>query len=222
MLHLFLVDTALERIPAEFVQHKSVTQNLEKFGNAARLLDTTLHHSFMHDLPRSEARGRPDILHHFLLQALGSPANLAGKLKIYFHSPDGLYSVRADMRCPRDIHRFKSLMVQLLELGHIPAEKPYLIERIAPTLQPWIMEHFEPSRIWKMSRSGTQTQFPTLCHEKAWHTNDVAVLIGGFQKGSFSPQISALPGNLISLTTESLDSWVVVTRILSAFEYGLN
>ena len=96
-LHIILVDTALELIPREFLSHPSVQKNIKKFGNWGRIFDTSLHHSLINQIENGEKRGRPDILHHFLLDALGSPSNLYDRLKIYFHTPRGLYLVDSSL-----------------------------------------------------------------------------------------------------------------------------
>jgi rRNA small subunit pseudouridine methyltransferase Nep1 len=221
MLSILLVDTALELVPSSLQSSNCYQSNLAKFGVAGRLLDTSLHHTVMHELNNSDARGRPDILHHYLLDALGSPANVLGKLQIYFEVGTRVYQVDPQMRCPRDYLRFKALMVQLLDLGHIPPESPYFIavqSLIAPL---WIKNNFLPDNVIKFSRLGDLISYDTLCSWDFWHQQDVVVLIGGFQKGHFSDWIMQIQGRTISLGTYGLDSWVVVNRILAAYEVHL-
>ena len=65
-----------------------------------------------------EKRGRPDIVHFTLLEALGSPLNLEGLLKIYVHTYSGyVIDVRPEVRLPRDCNRFSGLMEQLFQEG---------------------------------------------------------------------------------------------------------
>jgi rRNA small subunit pseudouridine methyltransferase Nep1 len=219
MLHIILVDTALELIPAVLASKPAAMDNIKKFGNAGKLLDSALHHTIMKELPHSEARGRPDILHHFLLDTLGSIANLSHQLKIYFHLPQHLFYVDSEMQCPRDYLRFKGLMTQLLTLGHIPPDPPYFIHSIDSSLKKWITNKFPKDRIWKLTKTGQTTsileKFQSIPFDQ-----DVAVLIGGFQKGYFSSEVEEIPGIPISIYSEGLDSWVVVNRILSAFEFS--
>jgi len=219
MLHLFLVDTALELIPSGLQRKPCVTQNIAKYGNAGNLLDTTLHHTMMKGLPDAEKRGRPDILHHFLLDALGSLANLQGQLKIYFHTPAKWFQVNSEMHCARDYLRFKSLLAQLLQLGHIPPEKPYLVEEMSVSIDQYLGVHFSPDRIIFLTKIGEPTSLSGLFRQNTAE-EDVAVLIGGFQKGHFSPIIEKISGRAYSIAEQGLDSWVVVNRILAAYEFN--
>jgi rRNA small subunit pseudouridine methyltransferase Nep1 len=221
MLHLILVDTAIELIPEVISHRPSVLANIQKFGNAGKILDTTLHHTDMHDLPNYEARGRPDILHQFLLASLGSPANLLTQLKIYFHANSKLYQIDSEMRCPKDIQRFKALMAQLLELSHIPKDPPYFIHQISNNFSSWINERFATPNILCFTRQGNPSTFASLCHETSWHSTDVVAFIGGFQKGYFSPEIEKIPSKKVQLGNIGLESAIVVQRVIAAYEYGL-
>ena len=222
MLYLVLVDTAIERIPKSLAQTSSVRKAMKKFGSAAKLLDTTWHHTDMKSLPNSHKRGRPDILHHFLLDTLGSPANLSGNLQILFHCSDGLFQVASNMRCPRDYLRFKSLMVPLLEQGHVPPKKPYLIRRITQNFSQWVKVQFSADRIFKFTSSGTAQTLEVLMESISSHSDDTLIMIGGFQKGGFSPLIQDLPGQTIALPNQGYDSWIVVNRVCGAYEKALH
>ena len=221
MLHIILTETALEFIPQAYLQDPLVKKWIKKFGNAARLLDTSLHHSLMSKLKHNEKRGRPDILHHFLLDTLGSPANFAGKLHIYFEAKSTLYSVASNMRCPRDYHRYKALMVQLLEMGHIPKKKPYFIRRETENFNQWVTTKFSPENIFKFSITGKATPLSQISDHIATSSEDCVVLIGGFQKGHFSDKIESLSGINVALPDRGYDSWVVVTRMLAFYELSL-
>ncbi len=50
------------------------------------ILDRSYHHAAMKDIADSEKRGRPDIAHLCLLEALGSPLNKEGLLRTYVHT----------------------------------------------------------------------------------------------------------------------------------------
>jgi rRNA small subunit pseudouridine methyltransferase Nep1 len=58
MLRLLLVDSELELVPAEICMHPAVYSSAKKKGKRAHevLLDSTLHHSAMKDLPEGERR----------------------------------------------------------------------------------------------------------------------------------------------------------------------
>ena len=50
------------------------------------LLDRSLHHAGMLKLKNNLKRGRPDITHFVLLEALGSPLNKEGQLQVLIHT----------------------------------------------------------------------------------------------------------------------------------------
>ena len=222
MIHLILTETALELVPKKKMQHPSVVQGIKRYRNAGKLLDSSLHHSLIGTMENSEKRGRPDILHHFLLDGLGSIANLQEKVKLYFHCSNDVYSVSSTLRCPRDTYRFKGLMVQLLNLGHIPKNPPFLIERHNFSLKDFLIKVINPKIIIKFSRTGTKNTLPNIMQkvvseEQKLH-QDVAILIGGFQGGTFSNESKSIPGNEYSLGEVGLNSWTVINRVLTLYE----
>src|SRR5210317_457865 len=97
MLNLAFVETSLELIPPEIIQHPSVKRNAKRRGKRAEesLLDRSLHHYAMNKLEDSKKRGRPDIFQYCLLLAFGSPLNRADKLRVYANTLQG-YSIRID------------------------------------------------------------------------------------------------------------------------------
>jgi rRNA small subunit pseudouridine methyltransferase Nep1 len=90
MLNIIFVETSLELVPFQMLRHPSVKRNAKKRGKKPEetLLDRSLHHFGMHNLPQAEKRGRPDIIQICLLEALGSPLNRLGNLDQYL---DGRY-----------------------------------------------------------------------------------------------------------------------------------
>jgi rRNA small subunit pseudouridine methyltransferase Nep1 len=220
-LTIILADTALELIPTELQKHASVQNNLKKYGNPAKLFDTSLHHSLLETLPDSERRGRPDILHHFLLDTLGSIANLHGRLEIYFHISQGsprLFRVNPAMRPPRDYLRFKALMAQLLEIGRIPEKGDPLISEINESLDILLKKEFTPKNIIKFSSRGESAEFGSILQELKTISTKTAVIIGGFQKGEFSPVVKRIPGRYIAMSDRPYDSWTIVQRVLALYE----
>ncbi|MHA1475069.1 MAG: hypothetical protein ACTSQ5_07765 [Promethearchaeota archaeon] len=222
-IHLILTETALELIPKSLKKKPSAIKSNEKFGRAGQILDTSLHHSIMHTLQNPQKRGRPDILHHFLLDTLGSPANLKGHLEIYFNCPSGFYKVNSEMKCPRDYIRFKGLMFQLIRKGHIPPnQQPYLVSRMDLDLKNWITNNFTEKNTFIFSINGREASLETITSKFFNESNEIAVLIGGFQKGHFSDDIFKIPSQIFSLSDRGYDSWIVTNRVLAKFEQDLN
>ncbi|MCP4760880.1 MAG: hypothetical protein GY870_03800 [archaeon] len=120
MLYLFLVDSALEIIPKSIKTHQSIGKNIKRYGDGGRLLDMSLHHSAMRTLKNHASRGRPDIVHHFLVDALASPCNKWNMLRIFIHTRNDEYQnkmleINPFMRPPKSYHRFKGVFYNLLK-----------------------------------------------------------------------------------------------------------
>ncbi|MHA1618594.1 MAG: hypothetical protein ACTSVZ_04870 [Promethearchaeota archaeon] len=231
MIHFILVDTALELIPSDLHQRNVVKRNVQKLGKSAKILDSSLHHTVMGKLENPDKRGRPDILHHFLLDTLGSPLNHHNHLKIHFHTPSGFFHVDSSMRCPRNYTRFKGLMVQLLQLGQIPPKPPHLIQvEKHRSLTKWLSANIPNENVLKLTSTGVPMDFKAFQERfqienknpaDSTKSRDWAVIIGGFQKGTFSKSILDYPGTEISLGDRGYDSWTVVNRMLSFWEITL-
>ena len=94
MLYLILADSGLELIPKDLGKHPSVGKNIKRFGNLGRILDISLHHSAMKSLKDTYSRGRPDIVHKFLIDSQASILNKLGLLRIFIHTyDDKLYEI---------------------------------------------------------------------------------------------------------------------------------
>ena len=222
-IHLILTETALELIPKSLKKKQSAIKSNEKFGRAGQILDTSLHHSNMHTLQNYQKRGRPDILHHFLLDTLGSPANLKGFLEIYFHCSSGFYKVNSEMKCPRDYIRFKGLMFQLIRKGHIPPnQQPYLVSRMDLDLKDWIRSNFDEKNTFIFSVNGKEAPLESITSKFFNESNKCAVIIGGFQKSHFSNDILKIPSQIFALSDRGYDSWIVTNRVLAKYEQDLN
>ena len=125
MLDLVFVETSLELVPPEILRHPSVKRNAKRRGKRAEetLLDRSLHHYAMDRLSDAEKRGRPDILHFCMLEAMGSPLNRKGHLRLWVNTLQGYnIEVAPSTRPPRDCLRFNSLMEQLFVNGQVPPD----------------------------------------------------------------------------------------------------
>lgn len=132
MLHLIIAEAALETIPREIWKHPAVRKYAKKRGKppSLLLLDLSFHYSAAKKLPDIQKRGRPDITHIALLEALGSPLNRAGMLRVYVHTyNDYVIKIDPSTRLPRNYLRFTGLIEQLFETRKVPpeSEKPLLI-----------------------------------------------------------------------------------------------
>ncbi|MFX1397435.1 MAG: 16S rRNA methyltransferase [Promethearchaeota archaeon] len=212
-----LVECGLELIPKKIRNHPSIKKGLKINNYASQLLDTALHHSVMKTLKDFEKRGRPDILHACLLNALGSPLNKSGFLTTYIHTINGkIFKIAPKLRITRNYNRFKGLMAKLLIDGRIGIEGTELISPFVGSLEELIQSHKNKQLAIFSSKGKKITpsdKFFTLTSDK-----ETITIIGGFQKNTFSSQLLKLTNNILSLSSFSLDAWIAISRLLSYFE----
>lgn len=220
MLHIILVEAALEIVPPEIQGHPSVRRDAKRRGKRPDeiLLNRSLHHYAMDGLPEGQKRGRPDIVHVCLLEALGTPLSREGELRVWVHTCRGYaIEVSPEVKPPRDCNRFNSLMEQLLVEGRIPLgeEEPLmtlkqiglgeLLEEIMASRTVALTSHGEPSSLEEVCRSLADETAPT-------------VMIGAFPHGPMRDETLSLANEAISIYSEALDAWVVTSRLIYEYE----
>jgi rRNA small subunit pseudouridine methyltransferase Nep1 len=216
-LILILVDCGIELIPSEIKNHSSVQRNLKRDNYAAKLLDNALHHSAMLKLKDSEKRGRPDITHNCLLNALGSSLNKEGQMMIFLHTfQNEIYQFNPEIKLPRNYNRFKGLMSKLLSHQKITFDNLTLISRIEGNLNS-LIKRIKNKEIIIFSSKGELIERHLDIFDKNPKKNYIAI-VGGFQKGGFSNNVLALSNKILSISNYSLDAWVVVNKIISFYE----
>ncbi len=222
-INLVFVEAALELVPYEMLGHPSVRRNAKRRGKRPEetLLDRSLHHYGMTDLPGQEKRGRPDILHVCLLEAMGSPMNRSGNLRAWVSTQQG-YVIEIDpsTRPPRDYNRFKSLMEQLFLDGSSPpgGEKPLL--RLRRLSLKGLMDELEPSRVVALTSHGAPSSFAAAA-EGLCGSGSPAVFLGAYPSGPMDEETLALADEALSVYPEPLEAWTVVSRLLYECERRL-
>ncbi|MCD6461758.1 MAG: 16S rRNA methyltransferase [Thermoplasmata archaeon] len=139
MIHIILGEAELELVPERIAGHPAVRKNAEKRGKRPTntLLDSSLHHQAMKVLPDRTRRGRPDIVHYFLLLSLDSILNQHGLLRVWVHTRnDELIRVDPETRIPRSGPRFVGLMESLFQNRAIPGKENPLL----PMESGWTLE----------------------------------------------------------------------------------
>lgn len=222
-LSLVLVEAALELVPAEILGHPSVRRNAKRRGKRPEetLLDRSLHHYAMTGLPGQEKRGRPDILHFCLLEAMGSPLNRSGGLRVWVSTQRGqLIEIDPSTRPPRDCNRFKSLMEQLLLEGSSPpgGESPLL--RVRDMSLGGLVEELKPSRVVALTSHGASSSFAA-ASEVLGGSGSPAVFVGAYPSGPMEEETLALADEALSVYREPLEAWTVVSRLLYECERRL-
>jgi rRNA small subunit pseudouridine methyltransferase Nep1 len=74
----------------------------------------------MKKLQNNAKRGRPDIVHFALMEALSTPLFIENKLRVYVHTTnDKIIAVADSLRIPKSYVRFEGLMVKLFKDGSV-------------------------------------------------------------------------------------------------------
>ncbi len=217
-LTLILAECGLELIPKKIRDHATVKKQLLAKNYQSQLLDNAIHHSAMKSLNNHKKRGRPDILHACLLNALGSPMNKSGHLVLFIHTiKNKIFEVNPDIKITRNYNRFKGLMAKLLIEGSISVDDVNLISSIKVTL-PHLIESIKDREVITFSSKGTLLNDYKSLFPKPLSKNYVAI-IGGFQKNTFLKDILILSEKTISISNYSLDAWIVVSKIINYYEF---
>jgi len=219
LLILILAESALETIPKGLWGHPSIRRHSKRRGKHPQflLLDRSYHHTAMKNLEEGEKRGRPDIIHFALLEALGSPLNKEGLLQTYVHTfHDCVITVNPEARLPRNYLRFVGLVEQLFESGRVPLTGPALLKLERKTL-PQLLHEIKPSHVTAFSRKG-KSQLLEEAVSKLSEKEKPAVVIGGFPRGHFSETTIRLTKEVVCIDPEMLEAWTVTSRVIYEYE----
>jgi len=185
------------------------------------MLDRSYHHAAMRVLQNNEKRGRPDIVHFALLEALGSPLNREGMLQTYVHTiNDFVIHVNPKTRLPRNYNRFIGLMEQLFQHGRVPPSSEVLLKLERKTL-PKLFEEIKPDYTLAFTREGEKRTLEET-FSKVSDVQKLAVLIGGFPHGHFKKTTLQLANEAVCIDKEPLDAWTVVSRVVYEYERSVS
>ncbi|MFW9949097.1 MAG: 16S rRNA methyltransferase [Candidatus Thorarchaeota archaeon] len=216
-LTVILVECGLELIPEEIKNNPAIQKNTINKSFPSKLLDNALHHSAMTKLKNVSKRGRPDIVHACLLNALGSPLNKSGHLNLYIHTLNNIiYRINPETKIARNYDRFKGLMAKLLIEDEIKAEDLLLISRIKKSISE-LLKSISCEEVILFSSKGELVKNHFELFDQNLVKNFV-VIVGCFQKGFFSDEILKLSNKIVSISRYSLDAWVALSKILGYYE----
>ncbi|WP_297548419.1 16S rRNA methyltransferase [Thermococcus sp.] len=219
MLHLVIADSELELVPKSIVEHPAVVNYARRRGKKPEevILDSSYHHSALKKLEDGDRRGRPDIVHICLLNALESIANKEGKLRVYVHTRnDEVIYIKPETRLPRNYNRFLGLMESLFKNRVVPKDLELL--RLEEKTLGELIEEIGPDEVFVMHEEGELVKPRDFGKSLAELENPV-VIVGGFPHGDFR---SPVKGRKVSLYREPLMAWTVVNEIIVNFETYLN
>lgn len=223
MLTLILAEAALETIPTELWSNPAVRSHAKKQGKPPKqlLLDRSIHHSAMRHLYNNFKRGRPDITHFALLEALGSPLNIEGVLQVYVHTNnDFVITVNPEVRLPRNYRRFVGLIEQLFQERQVPLNEEPLLILEQKTLHQLLVE-IQTDYTLAFSRQGQPKTIHTavsVLRSKQHPT----IIIGGFAHGHFSKTTTQLLDETVCVDPEMLEVWTIISRVIYEYEKSLS
>lgn len=223
MLVLVFFETALELVPKRIASHPSVIRNAKKRRKKPEetLLDRSLHHFAMRGLPGSEKRGRPDIIQYCLLEALGSPLNKRGNLKIYINTiNEKTIELDQKVRLPRKNSRFNSLMEQLLAHGQVPPNTENPLMKVSTESLADLKRREKPSCTIALTSHGKDQSLKNLCNRLKDETHPF-VMIGAYPHGTMRVETRTIIDDSFSIYSEVLDAWTVTSRLLYECESQL-
>ncbi len=216
MISMLLADSELELVPKEIVGYPAVRLNAKKRNKspAKSLLDASLHHSAMKVLPMGYRRGRPDIVHIFLLVALESVLNKMGQLRVYIHTRnDELITINPATRIPKNYPRFVGLMETLFETLKVPEEEPLITLHKDSDIEA-CLENIPHKKVVVLSTKGR----PVKLSQHIKDCDDALFILGGFPKGDFLSDVFSRADEVVSIYEESLPVWTVASEIVVNYE----
>ena len=222
-LILVIVEAAVELVPEEIRGHPSVRAEARRRGKRVDeiLLDRSYHHAAMKDLPENWKRGRPDITHFTLLEALGSPLNRLGLLETYVQLRDGhIIWINSETRLPRVYERFKGLIEKLYREPVVKVDEKILLKMERKTLKDLINE-LKPDLKILLSEDGEEVGWSELGELITSHQKPM-IMVGGFPRGDFSPETKKHADKMVKIWPTPLEAWTVTSRILCIIEQNLN
>ncbi|MFX1606797.1 MAG: 16S rRNA methyltransferase [Promethearchaeota archaeon] len=217
MLHLILLECALELVPSEISSMKQIQKHASRKGKkpSEMLLDQTYHGQSMTKLSGHERRGRPDITYLSLMSVLETPLCKEGLLKVYLHLQDGrIVDVRSDVRLPRNYDRFVGLIEQLLSTGRVPPKGDSLLQMIDRSLNELVLDIKAESTIVAI-KGGQKTTIEELTSFlPADSSVPVIVGVGAFPHGHISESTLDLFEHKLALDKDIMMTWHVCAELV--------
>jgi len=223
LLTLILAEAALEAVPEALWRHPAVRSYSRKRKKLPQhlLLDRSYHHAAMKRLEDNEKRGRPDIVHFALLEALGSPLNREHLLQTYVHTINNyVIAVNSETRLPKNYDRFVGLIEQLFEVGRVPSTGQILLE-LEPKTLPQLLHETTATHVVAFSRSGSPHTLAGVLSRLSAEKMPV-VIIGAFPHGHFTEATKKLADEIICVDPEMLEAWTLTSRVIYEHERAIS
>ncbi|KAA2281142.1 ribosome biogenesis protein [Candidatus Nitrosocosmicus sp. SS] len=223
MLNLILAEASLELLPSILYGHRTI-KKLKKSGKKPYdvLLDRSIHHFAMVDteLEFAQKRGRPDIVHISLVNALATPLYQNNLVRIFVHTVDNsVILIGEKVRIPKSYPRFEGLMLTLFKNKSIVSEEGKVLLKLQKNLKIkyLLREIVKPDLVVGLSTTGS---FATASKVAQDLTNAInpCLIIGGFPRDHFSESVESCFDKKFSIHNGGLETQVVVSRLIYEYE----
>lgn len=202
-------------MPREIAGHAAVKNHARRLGlkPSEILLDRSYHHAAMGKLQDSGKRGRPDIVHFALMEALSTPLFMKSMLRVYVHTVnDKLIAIADNLRIPKSYFRFEGLMVGLFRDKVVKSEQGAVLMEISDGTLADLLDAIKPGRVIGLSTTGVQGTAEKAVAENL--ADDCTFVVGGFPRGHFSESTTKSLNLTYSISDIGLEAHVVIARIL--------
>jgi rRNA small subunit pseudouridine methyltransferase Nep1 len=217
MISLILADAEIERVPRSCLEGADPPRICHVKDAELRgiiVLDSYIHKHVLEGLEQAERRGRPDIVHSFLLLAQGSRACAEGKLRSYVHTRgDEVVLVGSEYRPEQSYIDFLRSFGELLEKGAIGETKTGLRLEREMDLRA-LVGRLNAKKVIVLSPSGEERELREL-FQGSGHDH-LVVIIGGFPEGDYRSPVYEIADEKVSLGEELLTVPDVTSQVLSS------
>ena len=223
-----IAEAAIELVPQILRNHPSVKNHSKRTGRDSNetFLDISYHHKAMVEgnIKQWWKRGRPDIVHFDLVEALSTPLFKQKNLQVYVSTFDNnLITISKDLRIPKNYFRFERLMIGIFN-KHKNKNSPDLIEfQENVSFNNLIKKIIRPDLVIGFSVKGTKSKISDILRNNTIDTSkNYCFVVGGFQRGHFSEAITRGCNAVYSISPLSLESHVVIARVLYECENNIS
>ena len=168
----------------------------------------------MKQLPNSWKRGRPDVVHFAIMEALSTPLFMNRLLRVYVHTiSDKIIAIADNLRIPKSYFRFEGLMVSLLRDKVVRSNEGTVLMKLSEGTFADLIDVIKPDMVIGLSTVGVQSKAQKVA-ENARNVKHCTFVVGGFAKGHFSENVIKSLGPTYSISNIALEAHVVIARIL--------
>ena len=228
---MIIAEASLETVPKQIASHPAVKNHAQRLGKNPRqiLLDRSYHHAAIlkGGLHSYWKRGRPDIIHFALMEALSTPLFIKNLLKVYIHTIDNkLILIGDNLRVPKSYFRFEGIMMDLFKekiIRSVDGNNTLLELHDNITFEELIKNKVKPDKVIGLSSNGVQSSAEEIVSRNIIKNNHhFAFVVGGFPKGHFSDETSKIFSCSYSIGDLKFEAHIVIARILYECEKALD